>query len=119
MVIENTNTGWAFGANLAGQLGEGTNTDRLIPVSFSTVCNVLDIETKNSDAHISLYPNPTQTTITLTSVEPTNFDLFDVNGTILISGRITESVTLPIEHIANGVYFIKTSDGEKMKFIKE
>jgi hypothetical protein len=77
---------------------------------------------------VSIYPNPSTTSITLTlpSTSPVNnttLSIYNVNLQQLISCRITEPITvLDIRSLSGGVYFVKIADDRTVevgKFVKQ
>jgi len=74
----------------------------------------------------SIYPNPTSTTITIstptTPIKNTFMTIFNINGQQLLSRQITEQQTVvDVSALSQGVYFVKVSDERTVKvgkFIK-
>jgi len=118
-VIDNANSGWTFGANMAGQLGEGTNLDHLIPVSFSTVCNVLDLEIKTLDSSFSIFPNPAKHNLKISVDLPTSISIINSTGIELLKTEAVNECDVDVSQFAAGIYFVKSASGETIKFIKE
>ncbi|MCK9400613.1 MAG: T9SS type A sorting domain-containing protein [Bacteroidales bacterium] len=90
-----------------------------IPVSI--------IENITSETHITIYPNPTTTIITIalpstTHVNNTTLAIYNVNAQQVISRRITEPITvIDISTLPRGVYFVRiTNDATVLvnKFMK-
>lgn len=85
-------------------------------------------ETTFSKESISLYPNPANEAITITSDQSllSSFEIFDINGKLIVS-RTTESpITHAVINVSNltaGVYFINTTNDKSetvsQKFIKK
>jgi hypothetical protein len=85
--IKNDGAVWGWGNNSEGQLGNGTYVNQPTPVLISTVCVTPlanDSFTMNK-RNISLYPNPTQDSVTLT------YDLVEDNALLYVydvTGRL-------------------------------
>ena len=78
---------------------------------------ITGIQSKNYTAKtLSVYPNPIhQGKLTLNKA--TNFMVLDVIGHTV--SNITFAKEINTDHLANGVYFIKTTEGEIVKFLKQ
>ncbi len=94
-----------------------TNTDYTIS---SNVANPLLVP--NNELEFSLFPNPSNTYLDVhwaypkTALQPIDIRVYDVNGRTLIEqqGASKENFyRIATEGVANGVYFIKLSDGTK------
>ena len=72
---------------------------------------------------LTIYPNPTKGTITLNSsvsMLGKSFDIIDITGRVMFKSSInTISQVINIESFERGTYFIKSSDSNSIKLIKE
>lgn len=62
---------------------------------------------------ISIYPNPTTNTITISGLsanETSRIVLLDVQGKIVLSKEISEEGTIDLSHLSNGVYILKAGN---------
>ena len=77
--------------------------------------------------NISLYPNPAQNQITISSenIAINKLEIFDITGKLVFKPSLREatatwqSQSVNIENLQKGVYFIKINNTETLKFIKE
>lgn len=79
----------------------------------------LDIENFNKN-EISIYPNPVKESITLSSTEYSQFEIFDLLGKIVLKGNSENQIN--VGSLTKGVYVLKLKNGENtinLKFIKE
>jgi hypothetical protein len=69
---------------------------------------------------LTVYPNPATDFITLSGVSaPLQVQLLDISGRIVSEAWIRDEATkLEVSQLQNGIYFIQTATGLKMKFIK-
>jgi hypothetical protein len=72
---------------------------------------------------ITIYPNPTKGTVTLNSsvsMLGKSFDIVDITGRVVFKSSInTISQVINIESFERGTYFIKSTDSNSIKLIKE
>jgi hypothetical protein len=57
---------------------------------------------------VSIYPNPATDIIFVSAPAPLNLSLFNLHGKLLV--RTYSNNTLPIQELANGIYFLKIED---------
>jgi len=79
---------------------------------------IAGIENKNISLSYSVYPNPTLSTICLKienqNLENLSFQLFDINGKLLLNQKITSSVTsIKMGDYAKASYFLKIIENNK------
>jgi hypothetical protein len=69
---------------------------------------------------INCYPNPTKEKISIISTESTTCTISTANGTVLSTVELNgETATVDVNTYAPGIYFIRTAEGQTVKFIKE
>lgn len=83
----------------------------------------MSLNESQSDINVSIYPNPAQNFIYLTSQENlnTNYSILDISGRVVANGNMQgNNSMLNIEHLTNGVYFLQIGkeDPTNIKFIK-
>jgi surface protein len=69
---------------------------------------------------MNIFPNPTKDLLTI-SIEGNSFQkvyLTNANGAILTTIQLNGETTLDVSHYAQGFYFIRTDEGQTVKFIK-
>ena len=86
--------------------------------------NCSDLATEAFDkSSVSLYPNPTLSVLNLkvdTSIANQHYTISDALGKIVLKGKLNEGATsISVEQLSKGIYFIKLSDNNASKFIKE
>jgi len=75
--------------------------------------------------NISLYPNPAESVIHIESkfdMVSENFEIFSIQGKMIIQGEIPSSKQINVQHLSNGTYFFKLHAKGKTfqrKFIKK
>jgi hypothetical protein len=70
--------------------------------------------------NISFYPNPVKESINLSSIEYSQFEIFDLLGKLVLKGNSENQINA--SSLTKGVYVLKLKDGENtinQKFIKE
>lgn len=66
----------------------------------------------------SAYPNPFNNSLTITSNKTANITLTDINGRVIDTFTVNDKYELNTAHLAQGVYFLQSSNGAVMKIIK-
>jgi len=103
--------------NLSGTVLQGDSTDYY----FHTIVGINNLVGR--EGSITVYPNPTSTSITLLTPIKGSLSILNINGKEILHEGITEPKTqLDINNLPSGVYFVKVT-GEKTvqvgKFIKQ
>jgi uncharacterized delta-60 repeat protein len=103
---------------VAGQsLESGPNYDFAVVRYNGGFLGLDSIEKHNME--ISVYPNPTTGAINIDAKDLTHISVTDINGVELLVKEIYGSTQIDLSNIAHGIYFIRTSEGQTVKFIKE
>ncbi len=89
-----------------------------VAVTGNTIENSASL-TENGVNHLSLYPNPVSDIVTIKTSQPTDVIITTMNGVILSSLELNSETTLNVSRYVPGVYFIRTAEGQTVKFIKE
>jgi hypothetical protein len=74
--------------------------------------------TEVNSISISMYPNPANTELMLTSEFPQDFCILNTCGEIILHGHVNEKTILDISTLSRGIYFIQTPNGNTTKFVK-
>lgn len=84
---------------------------------------ITGIEESNSSGNISIYPNPVKNKFSIKNIDKeTAFRIYNVNGSILIQGMISESNEINLEAYSKGIYFIELENKDLLiirKIIKK
>ncbi len=121
VALKTDGTLYTWGANLYGQLGDGTTTAKNTPVVIN--CPTLSSQEYFLDNNIRLFPNPASSKITIKTLSNDLLDSISVKsiyGTEIIFVKGNQE-TISIESLASGVYFIEAIANNKKfvaKFIK-
>lgn len=112
------------GNNNVGQLGLGDTNYHLTPAFFGNRCMETTGLNDNTLTAISLYPNPTSSTLTLANAENLNIEnltVTDMTGKVVLSQN-NNNTQINVEKLPVGIYFLEVSAKEgvqNLKFIKE
>lgn len=95
----------------------GTTTgcsDTAMAVVFVELCDALGIDTqKNATEYISVFPNPTTGNITIklpTTQHKRTLSLYNTMGQLILEQtQVSESMLIPMENYAPGVYYIRVN----------
>jgi len=116
IAIKSNGDMYAWGANLFGQLGDGSASAKNTPTIIT--CPLLSIEEHISSEKINIYPNPTNGIITI----PSEFAIkkiviYDLSGKLLFEKELHSS-TIDVQNLSSGIYFIKLFGEEKNYQVK-
>jgi lysophospholipase L1-like esterase len=76
---------------------------------------------KSTESNIEIYPIPASDELTISSADfkPTQIDILDVTGNLIVSLSVTGEPVLHIPvHLPEGMYFVKVSNETKYQFKK-
>ncbi|TNF49632.1 MAG: T9SS type A sorting domain-containing protein [Bacteroidetes bacterium] len=92
--------------------------NEIISLTGNTTGNSVSIdETVSTLLH--LYPNPTFGNLTITSSLSTSAKITSANGSVLMNLDLNGETTVDVSSFARGVYFVRTNQGETIRFVKE
>ncbi len=128
--LKNNGTAWACGNNTQGELGDGTDTSRNIPVQLINLCAVsTDVKENTIENDVSVYPNPASYKLIVQSSKfnVERLEVYDVIGQLQILNfqHPTSSIhilEINVSHLSQGIYFCKliTESGAIVKkFVKQ
>lgn len=86
---------------------------RLVPSNPSASLESLSKEI------LTVYPNPGTEIIRITSTAATNATFVSASGAILSNLELNGDTSIDVSSYAPGIYFIRTAEGQTVKFIKE
>jgi alpha-tubulin suppressor-like RCC1 family protein len=119
--LKNDGTVYSMGINYTGQLGDGTTTNRTVPVAVTALCNVASIDEDSSiNDNVSVYPNPVNDLffVSLSEFRNVRAELYDITGQMIRSFILqSETTTVKTEDLAKGIYLLKLS-GENGNSVK-
>jgi hypothetical protein len=80
----------------------------------------LSIEDINAKTKINLFPNPSKEFIQITGLNKIeNYRIYNIIGTEIKNGVISDNEKIEIINFSNGIYFMKFDNGSTLKFIKK
>ena len=68
---------------------------------------------------LTIQPNPTSGLLMITVLQPTNAVVSAANGTVIAALKLEGKTVLDATQFATGVYYLRTSEGQTVKFIKD
>jgi uncharacterized delta-60 repeat protein len=95
---------------------DGTNRNRITRLIGESSSSLSHVDTFGK---IQLQPNPTNSIIKVSIVEPTSAFITSANGSILSTHELNGETSIDVSTYAPGIYFIRTAEGQTVKFIKE
>jgi hypothetical protein len=88
---------------------------------YSVVVTSIEAKTSNSFSFIKIYPNPTNRILFYSNASNvTNIKVFNSLGDVYFTHQINQSNgQIDVSNLSKGIYFIKTSENQILKFVKE
>ncbi len=81
--------------------------------------NTLSAENFEYNNSISIYPNPSSDSITVTGVSSgASYAILNTSGNTVSNGSINSNNIININSLSNGIYFIRLDDGNVLRFVK-
>ena len=120
--LKTDGTRWAWGYNSSGQIGDGSSSNKNSPVTASCPINVITgfNNTPNKQNSITIYPNPTSSTLNIEVKQQTLITIVNVLGEVVKTETINGLSTIDVSALNAGIYFIQDLKlGKAVKFIKE
>lgn len=87
--------------------------------SLCTAVSNVGIVDPSTAGSLSVYPNPTANTVTITNSIPTEIVIYNTLGEVVLAQQIQTTSTVDLSSFEAGVYFIRTSEGEMIRLVKE
>ena len=88
--------------------------------SFDVNCNATStISEINDEVVLTIFPNPANTFITISANKPVLATITSINGAVLTKLNVNGETSIDVSNYSSGVYFIRTSEGQTVKFLKE
>jgi hypothetical protein len=102
--------------------GDITVTSGVLSETLALNGNTIDNSaslTVNGMNHLLVYPNPVSDIVTIKTSQPTTALFMGANGSILTNLELNGETAIDVSSYAPGVYFIRTAEGQTVKFIKQ
>lgn len=115
-----TFTTWGRGDD--GSKGAVSYTRSTAPtvIDSTVIDSTVNINEFELDNPIQLYPNPSSEIIQIFGLkENTSYKIFNILGTEIKTGLISNNKQINIRNLTKGMYFFKFENGNAVKFIKE
>ncbi len=68
---------------------------------------------------ISVFPNPVNDQLQISSNERVPFSVFNSIGSMVYNGILTPNATLDVSLYTAGIYYIRTLNGAVVRFVKQ
>ncbi|MCW3103133.1 MAG: hypothetical protein JWO09_1573 [Bacteroidetes bacterium] len=101
--------------NYAVIISDGCYTDTSACVAVLS----LGLNSKGTYNAFSIYPNPANSTITVKSEKATEIRILNMLGEVLMTRTIEKEAVIDISQLANGIYFIQTTEGTMQKLVRQ
>lgn len=103
---------------VAGQtLGSGSNYDFALVRYNNNTSGISTIDNQNIE--MMIYPNPATDVLTISTSQPTEISVCTINGIEILKANIENEQIIDLSGFATGVYFVNTTQGRTLKFIKQ
>lgn len=107
---DTTGYGWSGNPNKVFDTGVG----------FSDNCSLTSkIDEKKANVILNVYPNPTNAIINIELNREETIEVLNLLGEIILTTSLTKSHhSIDLSTLKSGIYFIRSSSGDQIKFIK-
>ncbi|MDI1233789.1 MAG: T9SS type A sorting domain-containing protein [bacterium] len=118
LALKSDGTVWAWGFNYDGELGDGTTNRtgcncKSTPVMVSGLCSVSsEVETNYKDLAVSIYPNPSNGTFTISNngvLNEMRYEIYNSIGEMVLNQSYSNKIDL--SNSPKGVYLVRIFDG--------
>ncbi|MGE0078708.1 MAG: BACON domain-containing carbohydrate-binding protein [Bacteroidales bacterium] len=94
------------------------SADRMLVANFKVATGINEVTEVNA---VKVYPNPVETELTI-EVEGNNqsldFEIVNMGGRVVYSGKIVDRVTVPMSNFIPGIYILKLKNAGNIDFKK-
>lgn len=103
------------------RVGSTTKSISISDITFVGNGNFSSIQDLSISPSISVFPNPANDFIQISGLQGNEtLYIYTVNGQLLLSRKANlETEKISVQHLAPGIYFLKTNAGETVKWIKK
>jgi hypothetical protein len=119
----NWNNVTSFSFTRTGGTQAGSIADAFICVDRlnASAGSILGLDNWMEEVHdLKLFPNPTTDYIQISGLKNIeNYSIYNVIGSEISKGTISNDEKVNIQNLTNGLYFLKFENGNTIKFIKE
>ena len=110
--VTSVNSGGNLNSSVGILIGEDSNTGI---ISIVNTDGTIDVEYLTEEVNIKIFPNPTSDFINIESDKDVKYDLYDINGKLLLNGY---EKRIDISNFKNGLYLLMIK-GKSIKIIKQ
>lgn len=119
-VVKSDGTLKACGGNFYGQIGNGTAFNSYSTPVTVTVCAILSLNSEVKEQFlVTVYPNPTQNTITISTQKTIELSIVNVLGETVLKTTAKDKDVIDVSGLSNGIYFIRSEVGKAIRLIKQ
>jgi len=95
-------------------VGDGSNTNKLTKTDYISVTAVVAAVEDNlsNDDFVSVYPNPVNSILNISSPETFTLSIFTLTGQQVIYGENLKSISIDMSEYSNGIYLINIKGKE-------
>jgi uncharacterized repeat protein (TIGR01451 family) len=111
--------GQSYTATQNGNYSVIINDGCFIDTSSCVSLSVIGISKLKNSNQFSFYPNPSENTIVINTLQSTEIKIINMLGEIIIENPVQDKSVIDISSLANGIYYIKTKEGFITKLIKQ
>lgn len=93
--------------------GTCTDTSACVPVTDVSVSEAF------VDYSFNVFPNPAMTQVTISTSYPTEVVMYNALGEVVLATQVQNQLTLDLTALEGGIYFIRTTEGKIVRFVKQ
>ena len=119
--VRGDGTGWSWGNNMHGQLGDSTHINSSLPIQIKNFCPLIFSVSDISVSDFKIFPNPTSGVFTIDFDKAISWQLYIYNltGELIVTHLSKkQAITLDFSVYPKGIYFINIHKGDGIYFKK-
>lgn len=111
---------WSWGINTYGQIGDGTNINKIVPKALECYTSVLANEAFESSNKLKIYPNPVREMLSISfDKQIDSVAFYNMLGQQVLMKSVNDiNASIDVSTLRSGTYFVKVTTGNLFKTVQ-
>ncbi|MCK6639027.1 MAG: T9SS type A sorting domain-containing protein [Bacteroidia bacterium] len=109
----------SYSASADGQYAVIVNQNGCVDTSTCYTINNVGIEETDNTSSFGAYPNPVTEVLNIRSAQLTDVVIYNAIGEVVYAQRVQGNTTIDMSGFEGGIYFIRNSEGQTIRVIKQ